>query len=200
MTLSEPTPPATLTALLIADERILWWGAPQQKFMLMPRDGVLIPFSLVWGGFSIFWEWNVLASKAPASFALFGLPFVAVGLFLIGGRFLVDAWLRARTTYALTDRRVLIVRTGAWPSVRALFLDRLPETTLLAGRGGRGSIRFGTASPVFERHGGRGSFGAWVASLDPAPHFLGIDEAPRVYASIQQHAQAGAPGGRTASV
>ena len=41
-------------------------------------------------------------------FALVGLPFVAVGLFRLVGRFFWDAARRRRTRYALTDRRAII--------------------------------------------------------------------------------------------
>ncbi len=45
---------------------------------------------------------------------LFGLPFVAIGFFMLGGRFVGDVLARRSTFYALTDRRVMIV-TG-WQS------------------------------------------------------------------------------------
>ena len=58
--------------------------------MLTPRDALLIPFSFMWGGFATVWETTALSAKAPFPVALFGLPFVCVGLFMIFGRFLVD--------------------------------------------------------------------------------------------------------------
>jgi hypothetical protein len=50
----------------------------------------------MWGGFAFFWEYEVLtAARAPFFFMLWGLPFVAMGLQVIFGRFLVDAKHRA---------------------------------------------------------------------------------------------------------
>ena len=89
---------------LLAGEKVLWSGRPRQGLMLTPRDALMIPFSLVWGGFAIFWETAVVSSKASLFMALFGIPFVVIGLFLIFGRLPFDAWLRSRIHYALTDR------------------------------------------------------------------------------------------------
>jgi hypothetical protein len=106
-----------------------------------------VPVSVAWGGFAIFWEVSVIASGAPLFFWLWGVPFVAVGLYLIFGRFAYRAWLRRRTVYAVTDRRVLkLVRRRSGDSVEALFLDAIPAVNRELRRDGSGSVLFGTAS------------------------------------------------------
>jgi hypothetical protein len=174
---------------LLKGESVAWRGRPKQGLMLMPRDGLLIPFSLLWGGFAIFWEVTALNGKAPGFFPLFGVPFVLIGLFLIFGRFLLDASLRSRTLYALTDRRVLIARSGPWRSFNAINLDRLPEATLVESAEGRGTIRFGQP-PQYWGANRNGSFGSWIPALDPTPQFLAIDDARRVFAAVQDRSQA----------
>lgn len=183
MTEASNSLPIDIGERLLPDERLIWWGRPGQGLVLTPRDGILIPFSLFWGGFSIFWEATALQSKAPFPFALFGLPFVAVGLFLIFGRFIVDAWLRGRIIYALSDRRVLIAREGPWPSFQSFNRDRFADVTLIEGTGGRGTIRFSQATSVFG-YGGRVS-GGWIPALDPTPQFLQIADVRRVFAAVQ---------------
>lgn len=102
------------------DEKVIWWDNPGQGLILTRRDVVLIPFGLFFLGFSLFLETMAFTSGAPWFFALFGIPFVVVGLFLAVGRFFVDSWLRGRTLYAITDRRVLIARTPPLARLQAL--------------------------------------------------------------------------------
>jgi hypothetical protein len=91
------------------DERLLWSGQPPQGMRLRAADAFLIPFSIIWGGFAIFWETMVVVKGAPLFFMAWGIPFVIVGLYLIFGRFWVDARQRVQTYYALTDSRVIII-------------------------------------------------------------------------------------------
>ena len=169
---------------LMPGEAMIWSDRPAQGILLAPRDTFLIPFSLLWGGFAIFWEMTALSSEDPMPFALFGVPFVLIGMFLIIGRFLLDAWLRTKIVYALTDRRILILRRGFWPSFDAMSLDRLPEAGLRERANGRGTIRFGAQAPLWVSQ--RAGFGSWIASLDPTPQFLDIADARRVFAALQQ--------------
>ena len=90
-------------------EQLVWSGQPPQGVRLRAADAFLIPFSILWGGFAIFWETMVVVVGAPWLFMVFGVPFVIAGLYLIVGRFWVDAGQRARTFYGLTDKRVIIV-------------------------------------------------------------------------------------------
>src|SRR5262245_484893 len=119
-----------LAGRLMKGEKIVWWGQPAAGFLLTGRDWLLIPFSLMWGGFAIFWETTVVRSNAPFFMQLWGVPFVLIGLYLVAGRFLVDAWLRQRILYAVTDKRILILRSAPFSKFTALSLDQLPDVSL----------------------------------------------------------------------
>jgi hypothetical protein len=122
---------------LLSGESIYWAGMPNPRRIFHSDDWALIPFSLLWGGFAIFWEASVLgclnfgskssAHSAPSFFVLWGIPFVLFGQYMIWGRFIVDGWLKRRTFYAVTNRRVLLFQEGWKPKRRLIFLESLPE-------------------------------------------------------------------------
>ncbi len=167
---------------LLKGEKIVWYGPPAQGWLLTGRDWLLIPFSLLWGGFAVFWESTVLATNAPFFMKMWGVPFVLIGLYLVAGRFLLDAWIRRRMCYAVTDKRVLILRSGPFAKFSALSLDRLPDANLSEGADGRGTIRFGTSTPDWA---GRG-WSSWTPALDPTPQLIGIEDARKVFDHIQR--------------
>lgn len=167
---------------LLAGESILWEGAPKGGLLFSSRDIFLIPFSLVWLGFVCFWLLGVTAAGGPPFFYLFGLGFLVIGLMISIGRFGVDAFVRSRITYAVTTRRVLILRRGPMPDFTAIALNRLPAVKLKQKADGRGTITFGETSSAYAR------MSIWTPSLDPTPTFLAIADAQRVYNLIQSHA------------
>jgi hypothetical protein len=167
---------------LLRGEKIVWSGRPARGLLFTGQDWLLIPFSLLWGGFALFWESSVLnAPNAPMIMKLWGVPFVLIGLYFIVGRFLVDAWIRGTTRYAITNKRILILRSGPFSAFVALSLNQLPQTSLSESANGRGTIRFGEqVSP----RGGRG-ISSLAPSLDPTPQFIAIEDARRVFDAIQ---------------
>jgi hypothetical protein len=173
---------------LLPGERIQWTGAPPAGLLLTGRDAFMIPFSLMWGGFAIFWEWGVVTGMgkghpAPDFFMLWGVPFVLIGLYMIAGRFFVDAWIRGATTYALTSQRVLIMRTAPTFKFTALSLDRLPELSLSERQDGRGTIRFQPGASMWG--GNNNGWSSWTPGLD-AGQFLMIADARGVFDRIQK--------------
>jgi hypothetical protein len=167
---------------LLPGERIQWTGAPPGGILFMPGDAMRVPFSLMWGGFAVFWEWSVLhIGNAPDFFVLWGIPFVLVGLYLIVGRFFVDAWVRTNTAYAVTTQRVLILRTAPTFRFTAYSIDRLPELSLEERADGRGTIRFLPQVPMWSNRG----WSSWTPSTDPT-QFLLISDARSVFDRIQK--------------
>lgn len=128
---------------LINGEEILWSGQPDKNVIFSKIDIFFIPFSIMWGGFAIFWEVSVSISNAPFFFKLWGIPFVLVGLYMIFGRFFYKAYLKAKTYYAVTNKRVIIVLNNKNKFVKSEYIDRLTGINKNQNSMGKGSIRFG---------------------------------------------------------
>lgn len=125
---------------MVDDEYILWRGKPAGGSIFTSQDILMIPFSILWCGFAVFWVVSAFMSGAPAIFCCFGLPFVAVGMYLVFGRFIHTAYMRKRTLYVITNKKIIRKR-GA--KVDILHLNNLPSMTLTAHKNGNGTIRFG---------------------------------------------------------
>ena len=166
--------------LLGREERLLWSAQPRQGLILRSNDAFLIPFSVFWGGFAIFWEYNVAHSNAPLVFRLWGVPFVLIGLYLIVGRFLADARLRSKTYYGLTSERIVIVSGLFSRSTKSLQLRTLSDVSLAETGGGLGTITFGPMAPWWANGGG------WPgAQRQLSPAFDSIPAAREVYEKIR---------------
>jgi hypothetical protein len=172
-------------------ERIAWTGRPPRGLRFSGRDIFLVPFSLLWGGFAIVWETAVLGislsnpsalNAVPSFMALFGAVFVLIGLFMIFGRFWVDAWIRSHTIYALTDRRALSLRLK--PAERLLATD-LKEPRVSRREDDTGSLTFARGSGVTNLFTALANptagWSMWIPALSDEVTFVGIQDVTRVY-------------------
>ena len=182
-----------VTPLLSRGERLLWCGAPRRGLLLRPTDAALIPFSLMWGGFAIFWEWSVMRSGAPFFFRLWGVPFVLAGLYIMIGRFFADARIRANTVYALTNQRV-IVSSGLFTStVKSFAINNISELSVTEKSDRSGTITLGP-TPAWWMSSG---FNWPGGNRAMAPSLEFVPEVQSVYQQIRA-AQLAASGARTA--
>lgn len=159
--LSSALPPALEQSLrreLIAAEHLLWRGQPRPG-KLARGFGIWL-FALPWTAFALMWEafaflpW-VTALRTPdwlqwsfgIVFPLFGLPFIAVGLWMLWTP--IRALRRAgRTAYALTERRLLRVVDAGEITVASVLLHQIGPIDRREDRQGFGDLRIQTHSTV----------------------------------------------------
>lgn len=175
---------------LLSGERVLWSGQPKQGLALSAKDTFLIPFSLMWGGFAIFW--NAMVWLAPFSngsgsdpgwfLKLWGLPFLVIGLYLIIGRFVHDARIRKKLFYAVTEQRVLVLRGS---KITSLDIRRLPRLELSEQRDGTGTLAFEGGNLPW---GGMNGFSWWLPALSSTIQFFRIRNPRNVYELIRDQA------------
>jgi hypothetical protein len=138
--------PPEVASELAPSEKVLWHGQPRRGLVLRAADILMIPFSLAWAGFAVFWEASVVTAGAPLVFPLFGAFFVLAGSYIVFGRFIFEAWLRGRTHYAVTSERVLIVWDILSRTVKGIDYRALDEMALSERKDGTGTIVFGNSA------------------------------------------------------
>lgn len=200
--MTTPVPFDTFAEDLSEGESVQWTGRPNTSVIFHPEDAFMIPFSLMWGGFAIFWLlgasgiWSGWSSKPMHGVQLFGIiwgtPFVLIGQYLIWGRFVYAWWKKCRTYYVLTNRRALIVLYGlSGRSTTSAYLSNLQTIDKRVRGDGIGSIAFG--GPVTaEWRSGRNN-------PPRPPTFEDVDDAESVYREVEKvrsRASALSPGGQ----
>ncbi len=133
-------------------EKLVWKGRPNPLAAASVGLGLFF-FGIFFFGFAIFWTagasaaaWAVRAADGQVFplfagvFPLFGVPFLAVGAWMVSGP--VRNYLRAaRSYYAITDKRILIITAGRGYTVRTIFADKINDYERTDNGDGSGSIR-----------------------------------------------------------
>lgn len=133
-----------LAPYLLSGETLVWTGRPDPAKHFSASDVYLVPFSLLWGGFAVFWTIGALRQGAPVPFALFGLPFVALGLYFIVGRFIYKANRKRRTVYGLTEGRALVATSSG--SLSEAPIQRTPIDQTRSRDGRHLTVTFGSST------------------------------------------------------
>ena len=162
---------------LTGGEKLLWTGRPKAGFVLRSADVFLIPFSLFWCGFALFWEFGVIATGAPFFFKIWGIPFVLVGLYMTIGRFFVDSIRRKNTTYGITDNRVIIKSGIISKEIKSFNIRTISDLTFKEKTDGSGTISLG---PSDFRYSAFNTMGNWPGVRN-SPGLEFIEEVKKVY-------------------
>jgi len=183
-----PLDPETALKLqpeLLAGETLLWADRPNPNVIFHSDDWYLIPFSIAWVTFTLFWEsgmlgyWGNSTKSTPSLFmALWGIPFILIGQYLLWGRYVYDGWLKRRTYYGVTSRRILVLQEGWNRKAIFSYIDVLP--TIEREGSQTGTLWFGPKLPVLA--GKRQSTSSMSRfSLGGTPMFADIENVESMY-------------------
>ncbi len=89
-------------------ESLLWTGRPGQGLRYSKGGQTLSIFGVFFTIFAFYGLSTTLHREDGGTFLLIDIMLVAGGLYLLVGHWLLDAYQRTRSRYALTDRRALI--------------------------------------------------------------------------------------------
>jgi len=128
-------------------ESIKWVEQPVAQMFTLASLPVLF-FDIPWTSFAIFWMWGALGFKVPDLsrgiqpehlFALFGVPFVLIGVGMLSSPFW--AWQAARkTVYLITNKRAILIQSGASTTIRSYTPAQINHTYRKEGRNGIGDV------------------------------------------------------------
>lgn len=177
---------------IMPGESLYWAGIPNPRVVFHSDDWVAIPFALIWTGFFVFWEasalgiswgWTGRASGRDTFMVFWGIPFLIVGNYMVWGRFLRDAWLKRKTYYAVTNRRVLVLQEGWKRKTNWMYLEAIP--TIECEGKMAGTLWFGKKYPVIAGRGQKTRSMSRFA-VDDVPVFADIDDVDGVQRLVQE--------------
>jgi len=167
---------------LDSNETLVWTGKPKSGIVFRTADVFMIPFSLLWCGFAIFWFVGVTNSGAPLFFSLFGLMFVFIGLIFVFGRFIIDSKQRENTIYGITESRI-IIKSGIFGNkIKSLNIRTISDIECNEKNNGTGTINIGPKNPLFNLWGIGMSW--WPGLTKANPSLELIPEVRKVYNKI----------------
>lgn len=130
---------------LTGTETLLWTGRPRQGIAFHARDIFSIPWSVLWTG-GVFYMVSIFFRRAPWPASAVGMavfmPFILFGLYIVFGRFLLEAKQRERICYGVTDQRIIIIYGLTRRVVRSLDWQTLTEAYMYGRADGKGTIVF----------------------------------------------------------
>ena len=172
-------------AELLSGETLLWSGKPKPGFTLRAYDILLIPMGVLFLALPILVTWGSTSdvrtpgSTPPTFVFLFFTPFIAIGAYFAFGHLLWERTARAHSNYALTERRVIIMRRWIRTSIKSIALDEIHDVGVSVGRDGVGTIAFNEFKNVWNPYA---YGGMWF--YQPTPGFELIADARDVYRLI----------------
>ena len=149
-------------------------------FTLM--DWYLIPFSVVWLGMLLRSLAPGLRAQTDPIIAAMGVLFVAIGIYILVGRYIADWLYRSRLIYGVTDRRAIIVSGMFGLGVQTIEFSSLGGLKLEERGDGSGTISFGNQMPYWYRQQLHASWGV-------GNQFFRVQDVKNVYAIVRDAMQ-----------
>ncbi|WP_353228072.1 hypothetical protein [Novosphingobium sp.] len=149
---------AILRRELLPGEQLLWSARPNPRKL---RAGFFMwLFAIPWTAFALFWEALAFLPWYPGThtpdtmkwsfgivFPLFGLPFIAAGLWMLWMPFAAQR-AAASTVYGLTNRRLLRIAAGAKHQRESVMLFQMGPIDVTIDADGHGTLRIQTGTSI----------------------------------------------------
>lgn len=166
---------------LLSGERLLWSGSPKRRRFFEADELLLLPVLVVWIAFAFI---SIRENSLAGEFPIFFVPFALIFCFAALGRPLLRYLNLGRTTYLVTDQRVVARTSFLDAKERSEYLTELSPPVVRPAADGTGTITFGELS----------FFGLIMARSRARPNppmlLVGIEDPKRVRDLIATGAEA----------
>lgn len=125
-------------------ESVAWIDMPIPRLFAPASIGTFL-FAIPWTAFAIFWMYGASGfkipdfKKDPDFFALFGIPFVLIGLGMLSSP--LWAYRKAlKTVYVITNKRAIIIEGGLSKTIRTYSPEKLHDVHRKEYQDGSGDL------------------------------------------------------------
>jgi hypothetical protein len=125
----DPVALSKLQGELASGESLKWAGRPASGFRFHFDDWKMVAFGLGLSSIPVFAiknNWSEWRGWRPYTLALLFAVF-AVGQFAAWGSFLYDGWLKRRTYYGVTPRRIIVLQEAWSRGLYSTYLEAIQE-------------------------------------------------------------------------
>lgn len=166
---------------LEGDEILIWAGQPQKGIVFEISDVFKTMFIIVFFAFTYF-AIKLLAGISLIIAIPIGIVFITGGILLGIGRFIIDAELRKKTFYGLTNKRIIINSSITHKKIQAVYFSSKPKIEFLPNHNGVSTIDIGITEPT----GARGIGLKWIPNVKGYTYLYRIAEGEQVHQKIRE--------------
>lgn len=130
------------------EEEVIWSGKSSTKKWISYGDYMYIPFSLMWCGFVVYFEYLAIQYRYPFNFHLLGIPFALFGLYMAVGRFFYKFYKKKCSYYVLTNQRAIEAYDSKWIKSREMPIASIGRMLRFVEKDGYGVLVFTDINPA----------------------------------------------------
>lgn len=150
-----------LDKVLDQNEKVFWEGAPSFWPFFLGRSLPITIFGIFWMVIMVFFIFTSLTAPGPFKYLVFVIPHFWIGLLMVFGPTIYNAFVFKHTYYAITDKRIIIQKGWVGRDFEMIDFDQITNAEVnvgvfdkLFGGGNTGSILISSAgSFTHTRHG-----------------------------------------------
>ena len=163
------------------EEILIWAGQPKKGLVFEAVDIFKTIFIVIFVGF-VFFALRLLSDISILLAIPIGVLFFPAALILGIGRFFIDAELRKKTFYGVTDQRIIVISKMYPKKVQSVYFYTKPKIEFLQNMDDTSTIDIGLKEPTGSGQGGI----SWFPNSKGYSYLYRISEANFVHKKIKE--------------